>query len=88
MLIVVARPPELESCDIKSDLAVFSGIELHPCERQEAHAGEYRVQAGIKIGLAQLRGGLSLIGDCSFSVLLQKSFNTQAFSCSAFYILT
>jgi len=29
LLIVVACPPELESCDIKSDLAVFSGVELH-----------------------------------------------------------
>lgn len=76
LLIVVARPPELESCDIKSDLAVFSGVELHPWERQEAHAGEYSVQAGIKIGLTQLKGGLSLIGDCHFSVQLQESFNT------------
>lgn len=43
MLIVVACPPELESCDIKSDLAVLGGVELHPWERKEAHAGEYHV---------------------------------------------
>ncbi|KAI1242122.1 hypothetical protein IHE44_0005639 [Lamprotornis superbus] len=40
LLIVVARPPELESCDIKSDLAVFSGVELHPWERQGAQAAQ------------------------------------------------
>lgn len=29
LLIVVACPPELKSCDTKSDFAVFSGVELH-----------------------------------------------------------